>query len=121
MNDSTRWKINALIGEIEQIHAKLGMRDCQLKARTDGVWRYEGDATEAYEIIDRIEQRLKTIENKGSGDEGWPAGLAESTRKTVDWLNAFGGAGELKKWLARHPQREVLESYLRGKHGQTQA
>lgn len=69
MNDSTRWKINALIGALENTYAKLGMRECQLKAWTDGVWQYEGDATEAFEILDRIERRLKV---ERVPPLGWP-------------------------------------------------
>lgn len=110
---NTQWKINALIGALENTHAKLGMRDCQLKAWSDGRWRYEGDATEAFEIIERIEQRLKTIEIKGEEPYSQPDGLAESTKQAVDWLDRFGAPGELKAWVTKHPQREALEMYVR--------
>lgn len=69
MTDSTRWKINALIGALENTHSKLGMRDCQLRAWTDGVWQYEGDATEAFEILNRIERQLKASGVKGGNDD----------------------------------------------------
>ena len=39
-------------------------------------------------------------------------GLAESTKKTAEWLNAHGSRAELKRWGANHPQRDLLRAYI---------
>lgn len=49
--------------------------------------------------------------------------LAESTKKAADWLNRYGSLVERERWLAKHPQREAIKTYLQRQvvHGQTQA